>query len=333
VLSPNLFALSFPYYSGLMKAGLVLQMHGVICAEAGDAEAAIQDARVMLRFSNACQREPLLISLLVAAALQSQANELAWQALATQKANAESVRVLQQELSKDASPVVLQALRGEMAAASSTMDYAARSSAAEVSQLFAGTYDSGETQSGIVVKLGAWLMPKGYLAWNHGTLIEAEFNGFIKPLKDGGLPSLAGASVNTEAKFASMNTWTNLHKLLARLAIPSVSSVTQRIIATETQRRQALIACALERYFVQHQAYPAALTDLVPQFLDQVPTDVMDGRPMRYRQTEKGRYVIWATGFDGKDDGGKVNATPDTVADLYKREYLGDWAWQYEPVM
>ena len=219
-----------------------------------------------------------------------------------------------------------------MAAASSIMDYAKKSSAAEVARLFGGI-DGGGIQPGLSGRIGIWLMPQGYLAWNHGTLVEAELNGFILPLKKGGLAALADAAGKLETEIKDMNKWSNLHKLLASLAIPSVIGIAERVIATETQRRQALIACALERYFVQHQAYPAALADLVPQFLDQVPSDVMDGKPMRYRKTEKGRYVIWATGFDGKDDGGKVNATPDTVADLYKREYLGDWAWQYEPVM
>ena len=331
-LPENLFALPLPHYNGPMKVGHVLHLHGVACAEAGDAVAAIQDARVLLRFSAACQREPLLISLLVGVTLQAQAHELVWQTLVTQKANAESLSVLQQELSMDGEAVVLQALRGEMAAASSIMDYAKKSSAAEVARLFGGI-DGGGIQPGLSGRIGIWLMPQGYLAWNHGTLVEAELNGFILPLKKGGLAALADAAGTLETEIKDMNKWSNLHKLLASLAIPSVIGIAERVIATETQRRQALIACALERYFVQHQAYPAALADLVPQFLDQVPSDVMDGKPMRYRKTEKGRYVIWATGFDGKDDGGKVNATPDTVADLYKREYLGDWAWQYEPVM
>jgi hypothetical protein len=32
-------------------------------------------------------------------------------------------------------------------------------------------------------------------------------------------------------------------------------------------------------------------------------------------------------GFDGRDDAGKVTAGTK----LNKREYVGDWAWQYEP--
>jgi hypothetical protein len=38
-------------------------------------------------------------------------------------------------------------------------------------------------------------------------------------------------------------------------------------------------------------------------------------------------------GFDGKDDAGKVNVTkPGDINALRKPGYLGDWAWQYEPV-
>jgi hypothetical protein len=75
------------------------------------------------------------------------------------------------------------------------------------------------------------------------------------------------------------------------------------------------------------------LQALVPQFLPEVPTDVLDGKPIRYRQTPDGRYALWATGFDGKDNNGEVPTKAGIpVGDIYKPGYQGDWAWQYQPV-
>lgn len=329
-LPSNLLTLQLPYLAGPMRAGSSLRLHGVVCAATGDAEAALQDARVLLRLAKAYHREPLLISLLVSCALQRQACDVIWEALSVRGNSDKSLRVLQTELAQNTKDILLQVLRGEMAAASSAMKNAEAENDVSLLMLLDSSMSNGDAARGMIGRLGAGLMPRGYLAWNHASLINAELLQFIVPLKHGGLPALMDSAGRVEVEFQQMSVWRHPHKLMARLAMPAVTNVASRLIAIESQRRQALIACALERYFILHQAYPAVLTDLVPQFIAEVPTDVMDGKPMRYRKTEKDRYVLWAIGFDGKDDGGKVRATPDTVADLYKSNYVGDWAWRYE---
>jgi hypothetical protein len=49
---------------------------------------------------------------------------------------------------------------------------------------------------------------------------------------------------------------------------------------------------------------PERLTELVPQFLPDVPIDPFDGKPLRYHHLAKG-YVIYSIGIDGHDGGGK----------------------------
>ena len=48
----------------------------------------------------------------------------------------------------------------------------------------------------------------------------------------------------------------------------------------------------------------ARLDDLVPAFLDKVPQDLFDGKPMRYI-TQSRRYIVYSIGKDRTDDGGK----------------------------
>jgi hypothetical protein len=45
---------------------------------------------------------------------------------------------------------------------------------------------------------------------------------------------------------------------------------------------------------------------LIPEFLDKVPTDPYDGKPLRYRRLDDG-VVVYSIGRDGKDDGGKLD--------------------------
>ena len=41
----------------------------------------------------------------------------------------------------------------------------------------------------------------------------------------------------------------------------------------------------------------------MPEYLDTVPEDPFDGKPLRYKRLPKG-YVVYSIGWDGKDDGG-----------------------------
>jgi len=46
------------------------------------------------------------------------------------------------------------------------------------------------------------------------------------------------------------------------------------------------------------------VTDLVPKYVEQVPIDLFDNQPIRYRLTDPG-YVLRSVMDDGKDDGDK----------------------------
>jgi hypothetical protein len=68
---------------------------------------------------------------------------------------------------------------------------------------------------------------------------------------------------------------------------------------------------------------PASLDSLVPEFFEKVPIDPMDGKPLRYRVSEKTGCVLWSVGKDRIDDGGKVGRPdqqrvkgPDWVVEL-----------------
>jgi hypothetical protein len=113
------------------------------------------------------------------------------------------------------------------------------------------------------------------------------------------------------------------------MAVPTVTSVCANAALIEARTRQALAAIALERFYLKHARYPAALQELVPEFAAAVSLDPWDGKELRYRMTAGGRYTLWCVGMDGKDDGGQMNK--NGVA-MRSRTYLGDWTWQYEPV-
>jgi hypothetical protein len=49
----------------------------------------------------------------------------------------------------------------------------------------------------------------------------------------------------------------------------------------------------------------------MPEFIASVPTDYMDGQPMRYQSNADGSFTLYSVGEDGKDDGGDTSLLPD----------------------
>lgn len=72
----------------------------------------------------------------------------------------------------------------------------------------------------------------------------------------------------------------------------------------EARRRILIAAIVLERYRGRHGSYPKALQELVPELLQSTPVDFMDGKPLRYRLTADGHFVLYSVGLDCVDDGG-----------------------------
>jgi hypothetical protein len=83
-------------------------------------------------------------------------------------------------------------------------------------------------------------------------------------------------------------------------------SLLGRAAETEARRRLIITAIALGRYRARHGSYPATLQDLVPDLLPSPPTDFMDGKPLRYRLTGDGHFVLYSVGLDCVDNGGQM---------------------------
>ena len=101
-----------------------------------------------------------------------------------------------------------------------------------------------------------------------------------------------------------------------------------RAADAEARRRLSLAALALERYRGRHGAYPDTLEKLVPEFLKSSPNDFMDGKPLRYRPSADGRFLLYSVGLDCIDDGGKIaRADPRRPAFQMVAPTGGDLVW------
>jgi hypothetical protein len=84
---------------------------------------------------------------------------------------------------------------------------------------------------------------------------------------------------------------------------------------TQNALNQAVIACALERYGIATGSYPETLNQLIPAYLNRVPSDIVCGRPMIYERTDEGRYLLRSVGPNEQND--------------RKTTSSDDWLWWY----
>jgi hypothetical protein len=98
----------------------------------------------------------------------------------------------------------------------------------------------------------------------------------------------------------------NSRELSLRMAARDGGGPLDCAAAAESRRRLLVTALALERYRKHHGTYPQTLGELTPGFLKSPALDFIDGRPLRYRRAENGRFLLYSVGLDGVDNGGAL---------------------------
>ncbi len=91
--------------------------------------------------------------------------------------------------------------------------------------------------------------------------------------------------------------------LLAPALVPSLELCLVEAARTCAALRAARTALAVESFRLKHKRPPDKLDDLVPDFIEAIPDDPFDGKPLRYKKLDKG-YVVYSIGENKVDDGG-----------------------------
>ncbi len=327
-LPEPLFALPIPYCSTTNALGRLLQLHGIACAESGDPEAATADVVTLLRLAEGHLKEPLLICHLVGMVLHQNAASLTWLLLQKRALSDTQLRSLQTAFSRLEMPAsLLQAMRGEMAFGA---DMAAHLEKDITAYTLLQSVTAG-SQSNSPAPFLVRLIPSGFFTHAKVSLVQAEWDHLVHPLQEDALKTALTSASQGENWLKSISLFKRPDFLLAHMALPAVTTIKLSSALTENTRRQVLLACALERHFLQHGSYPASLDALEPVTLAGATRTAFDETPMHYLTSTDGRYRLWHNGPDAKDDGGSFTTSPDGPAPR-DPQYLGDWTWRYEPM-
>jgi hypothetical protein len=89
----------------------------------------------------------------------------------------------------------------------------------------------------------------------------------------------------------------------SNMYVSSLIDSVERNLRFEAEKESARVAIALEQFRLDTGKLPERLEELVPKYMDKVPIDPFDGKPLRYKRLEKG-YTIYSVGINQIDEGG-----------------------------
>jgi len=95
------------------------------------------------------------------------------------------------------------------------------------------------------------------------------------------------------------------HYLIARILTHSLTRSFELCLRAKARISSARTALAIERYRLINKTFPENLDQLVPDYLEQIPLDPFDSKPLRYR-VDSDAVIVYSIAEDGMDNSGDV---------------------------
>jgi hypothetical protein len=308
--------------------GVCLRLDLRACAELSlsQNDRAFEDVKLILRMNDSLKTEPFLISYVVRLATFQLAVHAVWEGLTEHGWSDTQLKELQTLLARyDFIADMKPPFDGERAAGILTADLLEKGKFT-LNEL---TSDPNPSRGSAANAFGR-IMPRGWYDFerlNYLRLYNLQLDGaFDVPAKRVFPDKVAAGSKALEQAFAGRNPFTTIltrHQLLAVVMLPALGNVPKKGALGQVTADQAVIACALERYRLAHGQFPETLDALTPDFISELPHDVITGAPHKYRRAQ-GNFVLYSVGWNQTDDGGQVVPKGKSFDFDY-----GDWVWQY----
>ncbi len=311
-LEPQPWTILLPHLAPLKGISEVTLLRAVARLEAGKPGAGMEDIDLMFRLADSIKEEPFLISHLVRLAILGRATEPIREGLALHAWNDAALAELQSLLATiDLLAEYERVMAGKRAFELAGIDYLSHASARAIS---AALRDTGGA-AGLLS-----FVPRGWFCANEQRIAQWYEQGPISAVDVAAHRVFPDRAEEAEARIHRLSR--TPYTVLAKLLLPAVSKVSMKSARGQTLMDEGIIACALERYWLTNKEFPDGLDELVPRFLERVPHDVVTGKPLVYRRTSNGGYILYSVGWNQKDEGGKME----------KQTEDGDWVWLYPPV-
>lgn len=94
--------------------------------------------------------------------------------------------------------------------------------------------------------------------------------------------------------------------IMMTLLVPDYSFYVSRAMTFDVYRGLCDLALAMSGYRAKNNAYPAALEELVPEYIDRIPVDPFDGKPLKMKSVDGGLDIYSVGSLKEEDKHGKV---------------------------
>lgn len=329
------FEILLPHLAALKRCCQVLELRASAELENNQGDKALDDVKLMFRLADSIHNEPFLISHLVRIALTSLALQPVWEGQIEHKWSDAQLG----ELERTLEPLNFLndygfTMRNERAGAILEIDSMRRHRDYKEAEIYFRTmrfiedesepsieYSAPSIISGILCcPVGLYLMPDGWYFENELAVAEMHQQCFL-PMVDTNL-QVALPKIRYDAneyfKKLNMGPWN-----MIALDSSDLSSSGRKFAYGQNSINMARVACALERCRLAHNEYPETLDALAPQFIENIPHDVIGGKPLHYRRADDGKFLLYSIGWNETDDNGQIGLTDSGYTDTSK----GDWVW------
>jgi hypothetical protein len=329
---PLPFGIQLPHLGSLKSCAQVLQLRAI--AELGNQQTskALDDMKLIAYLANSIHGEQCLISQKVRAAILDLAIQPIWEGCVEHRWSDDQLSEINRQLAGlDLLSDYDSAVRGERAMALKLIDHERRTHNADIVANQWGYKDDELDFMQHLVLFYYHSFPNGWYYQNEITAARA----FQESLWTGGEVNqlIPPHNVIWRIGYAWNTIMIHYHSpyyFFVRESFPDLRGAAKKITFTQASVDMARTACALERYRLAHGEYPEKLDALVPQFIERLPNDIINGQPLHYHRTADGQFVLYSVGWNEKDDGGvSVFRFSFGEPDIGSAGGKGDWVWQY----
>lgn len=298
------FGILLPHLVQLRRAARVLALDALWHARAGDHKSAAQRLQAIHRLARFAETDPILVNGLVAVAMDGIADQALQQIVDFHTpGQLEDVRAYRAAIFVERQP---------MERAARMLDGESRFGMYTFDGLFSMNVSPAAAGLGIPVPRagGVWSIWYG----SERQAMENIYGFMLAKLQ-------AGKRIEPGTVDRLLNEQSNGPTALTRLLIPVIERFADSYIRSADQALAAETALAVLEFRIEHGRDPERIEDLAPQYLERVPTDSINGMPLRWRTDplgfvrqfpnapeepplHPGLLRIYGVGADGHDDGG-----------------------------
>jgi hypothetical protein len=306
-----------PVLSNLKRCAQFFQLRALANLDLGQSAASLEDIKTLMALNDTIRTDPFLISHLVRIAIVAITLQPVYEGVVQHRWTDVQLKELEQTLAKQNFLAEFDfAMKGENVFAIQTFEKQ------RITRETQQVEEHDGTNRTVTISL-QW-MPKAYFYQNQ--LNFARMNEeIILPLIDvTNRLARPDRFRETQANITAQLKHYSYYKGQALLVFPALAASVKKFTLIQAQVDLACVACALERFRLAHGQYPKTLDELVPQFISQLPHDIINGQPLHYRREANNKFVLYSVGWNGTDDGGVTVLRKGGSVDSEK----GDWVWK-----